>query len=984
MPAERAETGGEHLDLLTGGEMRSRISSSDWSATPLGPASEWPQSLRSAVEIMLTSRFPMLVWWGRELIQFYNDACLPVLGERHPSGLGQPASICWAEAWPLMGPLADAVMNQGVSTWSERLEMVMTRNGFAEEVYMTFSCSPIRDESGATAGLFCACTEETPRVLGERRLAALGALNEATAAPQTAGQACAAIAGVLAGIPRDLPFTLLYLLDEPQRRARLAARTGLGEGSPLGPAQIDLRAAEPWPFSEVLAQGGMVIVRELPAGAAGGLPGPWPEPARGAVMLPLAPPGRAGLAGFLVAGLSPRLVFDGSYRTFLGLLARQVATALSAAHADEEESRRAAAPADAFVQKARRRLADEERPPVVPQPPAERRPRVLSVGDNADMRDYVRRILERRYEVVTADDGEAALEAVQSHRPDLVLADVILPRMDGIALLKAIRRGGPELLDIPVVLLSTRAGEEAKLEGLEAGADDYLVKPFAAQELLARLEASLAVARLRRRVAEAVRESEALRQSEERLRESEERFRQFAASSSDALWIRDADSFDFLFVNPAVETIYGIGIPELLRDQRLLGAIVVPEDRDAVARNVVRVSQGEVVTQEYRIQRRSDLAFRWIRSTGFPLRNSEARPHRIGAIVQDITDAKLAAAHQGVLLAELQHRVRNIMAMIRSVTTRTADSASDVEEYARLMTGRLLALSRTQTLLTRTLNVGVDVGVLVREELEAQAQHAGQYTLEGPTVLVSPKAAEVLCLAVHELATNALKYGALSPKGGSISVEWKVIPSGERQLLRLDWSEARPAEPGWTPPLRQGFGRQLIERRVPYELGGRGDIEIRRDGVQARIEFPLKGGDSILETDAPARSRVFGGSIDMTAEPSLEGRTVLVLEDDFYLAEDTAGALLGAGAKVVGPFPNEAAAMDAIGQERPSAAVVDINLGSGPSFRTARALQAAGTPFLFVTGYEARDIPAEFEGVVRLQKPVELREVVRAIAALTG
>lgn len=186
---------------------------------------------------MLTSRYPMLVWWGSELIQLYNDAYIPVLGQRHPSGLGQPAAMCWEDAWPFVGGLADAVMIQGVSTWSEQFQMVMTRNGFKEEVYFTFSYSPILDDTGTIAGLFCACTEETPRVLADRRLSALGALGERTASAKTIEDACEATVGVLHSIPRDLPFALLYLFDEPQKTVRLCGHCGL---EPSGGAQMDL------------------------------------------------------------------------------------------------------------------------------------------------------------------------------------------------------------------------------------------------------------------------------------------------------------------------------------------------------------------------------------------------------------------------------------------------------------------------------------------------------------------------------------------------------------------------------------------------------------------------------------------------------------------------------------------------------------------------------------------------------------------------
>lgn len=354
----------------------------------------------------------------------------------------------------------------------------------------------------------------------------------------------------------------------------------------------------------------------------------------------------------------------------------------------------------------------------------------------------------------------------------------------------------------------------------------------------------------------------------------------------------------------------------------------------------------------------------------------------VGGIGTDVTEAKLLGEHQSVLLAELQHRVRNIMAILNAVIARTAATASDITDYKALVTGRLMALARTQTLLTRTDNIGMDLGALVRDELEAQADHDGQYVLSGPDVLLSPKAAEVLSLAIHELATNALKYGALSGTDGEVEVIWQVVQPNGVPVLRLDWTERRPASADWSPPKRIGFGTQLIEQRVPYELRGRGKIEIRPEGCHAFVEFPLQPGASILETAAPVPRSVFGGSIDMAGEPSLAGQIVLVLEDDFYLAQDVANALRGAGAEVIGPCATAADAIEALKRSTVTAAMLDVNSGAGPSFDLAHALRNAGTPFVFTTGYDQRAMPERFAEVSRLQKPIGPRDIVRAVSAL--
>ena len=154
---------------LNPGEMATRFHATDWSATRLGPLASWPQSLRIAVSICLNSRFPMFVWWGPELINIYNDAYVPVLGARHPDALGRPAPDIWADIWPTIHPQVDAVMRRGEATWNERGELIMERHGYSEVTSFTWSYSPIMDDAGGVGGLFCACIEETPRLVAEQQ-----------------------------------------------------------------------------------------------------------------------------------------------------------------------------------------------------------------------------------------------------------------------------------------------------------------------------------------------------------------------------------------------------------------------------------------------------------------------------------------------------------------------------------------------------------------------------------------------------------------------------------------------------------------------------------------------------------------------------------------------------------------------------------------------------------------------------------------------
>src|SRR5512135_2900465 len=213
-----------------GGEMGALMRARDWSSTPLGPVSGWPQSLRTIVSTCLHSRFPILVWWGRELVMLYNDAYVTLIGAKHPEALGTPGRDVFPEIWEIIGPMLGGVLARGEATWSEDQLLLLERHGYAEECYFTFSYSPIRDESGDVGGVFTAVTETTERVIGERRLATLRALAERTATARTLDQATEGTLGVLADAPADVAFVALYLVEPEDGVARLAGAANLPAG----------------------------------------------------------------------------------------------------------------------------------------------------------------------------------------------------------------------------------------------------------------------------------------------------------------------------------------------------------------------------------------------------------------------------------------------------------------------------------------------------------------------------------------------------------------------------------------------------------------------------------------------------------------------------------------------------------------------------------------------------------------------------------
>lgn len=329
-----------------GGELGRLMREFRWSDTSLGPVQGWPQSLKTVVRIVLDSHYPMFVWWGRELINLYNDECISVLGNRHPAALGRPAAEVWREIWHIVGPPAEAMLNGGAAMWSEKRLLIMERNGYPEETYFTLSHSPIPDDAGDIGGVFCVCTEDTQQVLAERRLKTLRTLAARTTdEARSVEQACQTSITILASNRHDIPFALVYLLDADADSARLSGVVGLSNASPAAPPCVDLTAGGEgtavWPLRGVLESRRAEVVQEFAPGLDVLPGGVWPDSPRAAVVLPITQPGYDRPAGFLIVGVSPRRTLDDDYRGFFELLASHIATAIANARAYEEERRRA-------------------------------------------------------------------------------------------------------------------------------------------------------------------------------------------------------------------------------------------------------------------------------------------------------------------------------------------------------------------------------------------------------------------------------------------------------------------------------------------------------------------------------------------------------------------------------------------------------------------------------------------------------------------
>ncbi|TKA09297.1 SpoIIE family protein phosphatase [Actinacidiphila oryziradicis] len=468
-----------------GGPVGALMSGVDWAAGPLGPPGKWPQRLVETVRIMLSAEQPMALFWGPEFVLLYNEGYAAVIGSKHPRGVGARARDIFPEAWDdTTGQLFRRLVAQRRALLTNDWEFRLERYGFLEQAYFDTSFQPVLMDDGTVGGVLCIVTETTDRVLGERRLRLLTEIGSRTAGLPTPQDVARAVAEVLAAHAEDVPFGCVYLASE-QGELRLAGTAGSPGVAPeiVRPDSYGDQVAGH--LARVLRKG---VPVELPAAG-------FSEEASGeqrVLALPLPCAGRP--AGVLVAGVNPHLPASGAYRDFFDVLVSGIAAALSAALAQEEQRRRAEeldraktaffsnvshefrTPLTLFLGPVQEALAEEDRP--------ERRARLELAERNA------LRLLKLVNALLDVTDSV-----------DLVLTDATMPGLDGFGLVKALR-ADHRTAGLPVIMLTAQAGEEAAVQGLRAGADNYLAKPFSARQLRARVHANLELTRMRERVLE--------------------------------------------------------------------------------------------------------------------------------------------------------------------------------------------------------------------------------------------------------------------------------------------------------------------------------------------------------------------------------------------------------------------------------------------------------------------------------------------------
>lgn len=381
-------------------------------------------------------------------------------------------------------------------------------------------------------------------------------------------------------------------------------------------------------------------------------------------------------------------------------------------------------------------------------------------------------------------------------------------------------------------------------------------------------------------------------------------------------------------------------------------------------------------TAEYRMVRPDDGRLRWMQGAGVVVTDSKGVAGQVIGVVRDITDRKSEEEHRETLLAELDHRVKNVLAAVQSLAAQSARRTTSTEGFLSAFAGRLKAMASAHELLTATRWRGASLAHIAAAELGGLAP--GQARWEGPDLTLTPRAANAVSLALHELATNAVKYGALSVETGRVEVSWNSTPTGG---FTLRWAES--GGPHVTMPGRRGFGSTLLEKVTGRELGGKGRVEYRADGVRAVLEAdaravaPPGDGRADMVTPAPAGVGASQGRAD-SAQGGVEGLGVLVVEDAVLLAMELEAGLVEAGAIIVGSAAELGEGMGMLDREI-DGAVLDANLNGESVGPLAQALYDRGTPFVFATGFGERGAPEGFDAPV-VRKPYNVHQIVQALA----
>jgi PAS domain S-box-containing protein len=575
--------------------------------------------------------------------------------------------------------------------------------------------------------------------------------------------------------------------------------------------------------------------------------------------------------------------------------------------------------------------------------------------------------------LIKASSGREALEYLLKSEIAVILVDVCMPDLDGFQLAAMIREH-PRFQKTAIIFISAiHLSDMDRLRGYEMGAVDYVPVPVVPEVLRAKVKVFAELYRKTRqleRLNEELEERVAARTAEleasnARLLQSEQRRSLALVAGNMGSWDWDKVNGDCLW-DEGQYRIFGVDPKSFAVTAENIKALIHPDDWPLLQQGVERVLiQKESVQSEFRV-RRPNGEIRWCLGTAAPSLDDAKEIIRVSGVTVDITDRKEAEERQALLSREVDHRAKNALALVQSIVRLTR--AGSIQAYVAAVEGRITALSRAHTVLSQSRWQGADLAGLVEEEL-APYRTADSETVvtEGPPISLQPASAQTLALALHELATNAAKYGALSSMAGRVKMSWELKPGS----LVLHWDEV--GGPPTQKPAKTGFGTRIIVASIEGQLGGQAAFTWHPSGLRCVLTIPRS--DHIEASDRAGKPR--RAAEKDAAEFVVAGNRVMIVEDEALVAMVEMESLAELGFSVVGPFSRASDAMAAVREEQIDAAVLDVNLDGDLVYSVADELASRGIPFVFVTGYAAESIEERFAHIPVLQKPIERQTLQR-------
>jgi len=592
------------------------------------------------------------------------------------------------------------------------------------------------------------------------------------------------------------------------------------------------------------------------------------------------------------------------------------------------------------------------------------------------------------YEVILGQLGEnlvktsSAREALQfllKNDVAVVLIDVCMPDLDGFQL-AAMIRDHPRFSKTAIIFISAiHLTEMDRLRGYEMGAVDYVPVPVVPEVLRAKVKVFVELFRktreleklnsqLERHVAERTAELEA---TNARLMQAEQARSLALAAGQMGSWDWDIITDEWKW-DEGEHRIFGVEPHNFKITRDNIRSLIHPDDLPALQEVAQGMAAGaRTLHSEFRVVRPNG-DIRWCIGTAAASVDAAGDVVRISGVTIDVTDRKEAEERQVLLAREVDHRARNALAVIQSIIRLTR--ATTVDEYVQAIEGRIKALARAHTLLSDSRWNGADLATLVADEL-APYRGGDKIQCKGPDISLQPATAQGLALALHELATNAAKHGALSSPAGKIKLDWDLQPDA----LTLHWVEN--GGPVIGAPSTRNFGLKVIVASIEQQLSGKTAFDWNPKGLRCAFSIPRS---ELTKSRAisPARNGVLVNGAPIELEKQDRPR-VLLVEDEALVAMMIQDTLIEFGFQVLGPVSTASEALAAARERHIDAAVLDINLGDGLVYTVAEILAKRGVPFVFVTGYDAESVDSRFSGIPVLQKPIERESLQRIFVQST-